>query len=146
MKIILSSILMLICLCGCDSESKDFVYQEYELPGMTGTLLELDIETDKAVLINDKAEFQRVFSNFPNAKAVDFKHYTLLLVKGVSISGIAGIEKTISITDNKYILTISVNRNIATVMQPWHLAYIIPKTTSEENIILSVTYNFISYV
>ena len=140
MKTILS-LLMLICMCACDSESEDFIYKEYELPAKAGAL-ELDIETDKAVLINDEAEFQRVFSNFPNAKAVDFKNYTLLLVKGVSTSGIRSIEKTILKTDNKYMFTIQVNKNIATVMEPWCLAYIIPKT-SEENITLSVTYELL---
>ena len=100
MKTILS-LLMLICMCACDSESEDFIYKEYELPAKAGAL-ELDIKTDKAVLINDKVEFERVFSNFPNAKAVDFKNYTLLLVKVVSTSGIRSIEKTISKTDNKY--------------------------------------------
>lgn len=128
-------------MCACDSESEDFIYKEYELPAKAGAL-ELDIETDKAVLINDEAEFQRVFSNFPNAKAVDFKNYTLLLVKGVSTSGIRSIEKTILKTDNKYMFTIQVNKNSATVMEPWCLAYIIPKT-SEENITLSVTYELL---
>ena len=140
MKTILS-LLMLICMCACDSESEDFIYKEYELPAKAGAL-DLNIETDKAVLINDKVEFERVFSNFPNAKAVDFKNYTLLLVKGVSTSGIRSIEKTISKTDNKYMFTIHVNKNIAAVMEPWCLAYIIPKT-SEENIILSVTYELL---
>ena len=140
MKTILS-LLMLICMCACDSESEDFIYKEYELPAKAGAL-ELDIETDKAVLINDKVEFERVFSNFPNAKAVDFKNYTLLLVKGVSTSGIRSIEKTILKTDNKYMFAIHVNKNIATVMEPWCLAYIIPKT-SEENITLSVTYELL---
>ncbi len=140
MKIILS-VLMLICMCACDSESEDFIYKEYELPAKAGAL-KLDIDTDKAVLINDKVEFERIFSNFPNAKAVDFKNYTLLLVKGVSTSGITSIEKTILKTDNKYMFTIQVNKNSAAVMEPWCLAYIIPKT-SEENITLSVTYELL---
>ena len=140
MKTILS-LLMLICMCACDSESEDFIYKEYELPAKAGAL-DLNIETDKAVLINDEVEFERVFSNFPNAKAVDFKNYTLLLVKGVSTSGIRSIEKTILKTDNKYMFTIQVNKNIAAVMEPWCLAYIIPKT-SEENITLSVTYELL---
>lgn len=50
--------------------------------------------------------------------------------------------KTILKTDNKYMFTIHVNKNIATVMEPWCLAYIIPKT-SEENITLSVTYELL---
>lgn len=140
MKTILS-LLMLICMCACDSESEDFIYKEYELPAKAGAL-DLNIEADKAVLINDKVEFERIFSNFPNAKAVDFKNYTLLLVKGVSTSGISSIEKTILKTDNKYMFTIQVNKNIAAVMEPWCLAYIIPKT-SEENITLSVTYELL---
>jgi len=142
MKIILS-VLMLICLCGCDSESDDFIYREYQLPAYAMEL-QLNIETDKAVLINDKAEFQRVFSNFPNARAVDFKKYTLLLVKGVSPSGISDIEETISKTDNEYIFTISVKKNALTIIDPWYLAYIIPKT-NEGNIILSVTYECLDW-
>ena len=51
------------------SEFEDFVYQEYQLPAKASAL-ELNIETDKAVQINDKDEFQ-VFSNFPNAKDID---------------------------------------------------------------------------
>lgn len=140
MKIILS-ILMLICLCGCDSESEDFIYQEYQLPAKAGAL-DLNIETDKAVLINDKVEFQSVFSNFPNARAVDLNNYTLLFVKGVSTSGIREIKKTISKTDNEYIFTIYVERDSTAVMEPWYLAYIIPKT-SDENITLSVTYEIL---
>jgi hypothetical protein len=143
MKIILS-VLMLFCLCGCDSESDDdFIYREYQLPGeaMGGVYLNLGlgIESDKAVLINDEAEFQRVFFNYPNARAVDFKKYTLLLVKSFPPSGVRDIEKTISKTDDKYVFTFNVARNGHAILDPWYLAYIIPKT-SEENIILSVTY------
>ena len=63
-----------------------------------------------------RLRFERVFPIFPMQKAVDFKNYTLLLVKGVSTSGIRSIEKTISKTDNKYMFTIHVNKNIATVL------------------------------
>lgn len=66
MKTILS-LLMLICMCACDSESEDFIYKEYELPAKAAAL-DLNIETDKAVLINDKVEFERVFPIFPMQK------------------------------------------------------------------------------
>jgi hypothetical protein len=133
-------ILLLILLCGCDSESNDFVYQEYQLPASSSDL-NLNIEKDEATIINEKSEFQEVFGDYPNAKSIDFKKYTLLLTRGVSSSGIAEIQKTILKTDGgKYVFTITVKRNAAAVMEPWYLAYIIPKT-NEADITCKIDYD-----
>lgn len=134
-------ILMFILLCGCDKDSNnDLVYQEYRLPMNNGDL-NLNIMEDEALVINDKASFQMLFVEYPNAESVDFNKYTLLLVKGTSTSGIEDIQKVISKTeDNKYTFAITIKRSAPTVMERWYLAYIIPKA-NKENITLTVTYN-----
>lgn len=132
-------ILMLVFLCSCDNESDDFVYREYQLPANNGNL-ELKIGEEEVTLINDKTKFQEIFSYYPNAQTVDFNKYTLLLIRGISTSGIVEIQKSISKTDGgKYAFDITIERNQATVMEPWYLAYIIQKT-NEENIKFTINY------
>lgn len=132
-------ILMLVFLCSCDNESDDFVYREYQLPANNGNL-ELKIGEEEVTLINDKTKFQEIFSYYPNAQIVDFNKYTLLLIRGISTSGIVEIQKSISKTDGgKYAFDITIERNQATVMEPWYLAYIIQKT-NEENIKFTINY------
>lgn len=132
-------ILMLVFLCSCDNESDDFVYREYQLPANNGNL-ELKIGEEEVTLINDKTQFQEIFSYYPNAQTVDFNKYTLLLIRGISTSGIVEIQKSISKTDGgKYAFDITIERNQATVMEPWYLAYIIQKT-NEENIKFTINY------
>lgn len=132
-------ILMLVFLSSCDNESDDFVYREYQLPANNGNL-ELKIGEEEVTLINDKTQFQEIFSYYPNAQIVDFNKYTLLLIRGISTSGIVEIQKSISKTDGgKYAFDITIERNQATVMEPWYLAYIIQKT-NEENIKFTINY------
>lgn len=132
-------ILMLVFLCSCDNESDDFVYREYQLPANNGNL-ELKIGEEEVTLINDKTQFQEIFSYYPNAQIVDFNKYTLLLIRGISTSGIVEIQKSISKTDGgKYAFDITIERNQATVMEPWYLAYIIQKT-NDENIKFTINY------
>ncbi len=132
-------ILMLVFLSSCDNESDDFVYREYQLPANNGNL-ELKIGEEEVTLINDKTKFQEIFSYYPNAQTVDFNKYTLLLIRGISTSGIVEIQKSISKTDGgKYAFDITIERNQATVMEPWYLAYIIQKT-NEENIKFTINY------
>ena len=132
-------ILMLVFLSSCDNESDDFVYREYQLPANNGNL-ELKIGEEEVTLINDKTKFQEIFSYYPNAQIVDFNKYTLLLIRGISTSGIVEIQKSISKTDGgKYAFDITIERNQATVMEPWYLAYIIQKT-NEENIKFTINY------
>lgn len=132
-------ILMLVFLSSCDNESDDFVYREYQLPANNGNL-ELKIGEEEVTLINDKTKFQEIFSYYPNAQTVDFNKYTLLLIRGISTSGIVEIQKSISKTDGgKYAFDITIERNQATMMEPWYLAYIIQKT-NEENIKFTINY------
>ncbi|MCD8167036.1 MAG: hypothetical protein LUE93_13540 [Bacteroides sp.] len=131
--------LLLLFLYACDKKEEmiDFVYMEYSLP----VNCKLDIEEEKAILINDKAEFKEVFSEYPEARSVDFNKYTMILVKGTSNSGINKIDRTVSYNDfqRNYTFIIAIEQNPTTVVQGWHLAFLIPKTDTED-ITLNVEY------
>lgn len=132
------SLLILICLiCGCDKEPVDFIYAEYQLP----VDYRLNIENDRVVIINDKDTFQEIFSDYSSMKSIDFDKYTLLLVKGTATYGIQEIKKTISKDDdNNYVFSIMIIKNWSTVLQSWHLAFVISKS-KPENIIFTVEYD-----
>jgi len=63
-----------------------------------------------------------------------------LLIEGTSKNGIEKIDKQILKADNnKYKVIISVKMNDATVVEPWHVAYLIPKANAED-IVLTINY------
>lgn len=100
----------------------------------------MNIKKDEITIINDKTKFQEIFSDYPNVQSVDFNKYTLLLTRDISTSGIVEIQKSISKTDSgKYAFIITVKRNMSTIMESWHLAYIIPKA-NKQDIVFSVNY------
>ncbi|MCD8167035.1 MAG: hypothetical protein LUE93_13535, partial [Bacteroides sp.] len=125
-------LLLLLFLYACDKkeEMTDFVYMEYHLPDHC----KLDIEEEKAILINDKAEFKEVFSEYPEARAVNFNKYTMILVKGDANYGITQIERTVSYIEHSesYIFSIHVKMNMVTYGGPSSLAFLIPKTDTED--------------
>ena len=126
-------------LCGCNNESDDLFYKEYELPASNNEL-ELKIEEEKLTIINDNSTFRDIFYDYPNAQTIDFKKHTLLLVKEVSPKGIEEILKSITKIDGeKYAFKIIVKMNLASVLEPWCVAYIIPKT-NEAEILFSFEY------
>ena len=127
-----------LLLSGCDDEEKieSLSYEEYQLPMQP----QLEGGDDRAIVINDIKSFRHIFSAYPELEAIDFDTHTLVLAKGTANSGIHEIKKEISrSSDNKYQFTITIEQNLATVMSPWGVAYILPKT-SPSNIMLFVGY------
>lgn len=116
--------LMLLCMaCSNDDGDYSVTISEYEIPEFCHP----DIDKDKVVIINNKAEFNRAFANNKRLKHVDFKHSCLMLVSGVSTSGIDKIDKELTHTGNEYELKITITNNMLAVMEPWCVAYIVPK-------------------
>jgi len=100
----------------------------------------MKVKKDQVIVINDEIEFQKLFSDYPHLNSVDFGKSTLLLIEGISMSGIEKIDKQISKAENnKYEVIINVKMNLATVVESWSLAYLIPKTTAED-IVLTINY------
>ena len=132
-------VLSLVFLCSSCSNNDDIAsefYTYYNLPSDYN----MKVKKDQVIVINDEIEFQKLFSDYPHLNSVDFGKSTLLLIEGISMSGIEKIDKQISKAENnKYEVIISVKMNSATVVESWSLAYLIPKTTAED-IVLTINY------
>ncbi len=129
-------VLFLICLCnGCHDGESIPDFQVYNLPGHC----ELNIEVDTVVAVNSKAEFQALFSEYPEMRPVDFRKSTLLVAKGTSLKGIEKIDKEIVRTGGRLEITIDIKLNLTPVFQKWCLAYVVPKVETR-NIIYAINY------
>ena len=134
-SLLVLSLVFLCSSCSNDDTTSEF-YTYYNLPSDYNT----KIKEDKIIVINDEIEFQKLLSDYPHLESVDFGKSTLLLIEGISMSGIEKIDKQIvKAENNKYEVIISVKRNFTTVVEPWHVAYLIPKTTAKD-IVLTLSY------
>lgn len=134
-SLLVLSLVFLYSSCSNDDTTSEF-YTYYNLPSDYNT----KIKEDKIIVINNEIEFQKLLSGYPNIDPIDFGKSTLLLIEGTSKNGIEKIDKQILKADNnKYKVIISVKMNDATVVEPWHVAYLIPKTTAED-IVLTLSY------
>lgn len=127
-----------LLLSGCDDEEKieHLNYEEYQLPYRA----QLEGEDEQAIIINDIEEFQRIFSAHPELEAIDFDTHTLLAIKGTANYGIGKIKREITRGANKKTrFKITVLLTLQTVMDPWAIAYILPKSNASD-ITLSVSY------
>lgn len=55
-------------------------------------------------------------------------------------SGISKIEKELIQTGNGYELTVTVSQNLLAVLEPWCVAYIVPKGIDKNTVKLTVNY------
>ncbi|WP_139265212.1 hypothetical protein [Bacteroides ihuae] len=134
-SLLVLSLVFLCSSCSNDDTTSEF-YTYYNLPSDYNT----KIKEDKIIVINDEIEFQKLLSDYPHLESVDFGKSTLLLIEGISMSGIEKIDKQISKAENnKYEVIINVKMNLATVVEPWHVAYLIPKTNAED-IVFTINY------
>lgn len=131
--------LMLLCMACC-SDDKDYVetVSVYEIPDYCIP----DIDNEKVVIIGSDFEFWKIFTNNrKKLRQVDFNHARLLLVRGVSTSGISKIEKELThTTGNRYELTVNISQNMLAVLEPWCVAYIVPKGIDKNAVKLTVNY------
>lgn len=137
-KILFVTLTLLLCM-ACNSDDKDNVetISVYEIPASCIP----NIDKDKIMIICSEAEFKNIFAN--NSKLlrpVNFSHTGLLLVRGVSTSGISKIEKELTQTGNGYELTVTVSQNLLAVLEPWCVAYIVPKGIDKNTVKLTVNY------
>ncbi len=113
-----------ITFCCCNStDDVQFVYAEYSLPQSCV----LPIEEEQPLIVSSETAYAQLFAGVNGLKAVDFDNYNLLLVKGTSTSGIERIEKTVAVEGTCCSLSLDIKKNLAAVMQPWHVALLLPK-------------------
>jgi len=137
-KILFVTLTLLLCM-ACSSDDKDNAetISVYEIPASCIP----NIDKDKIMIICSEAEFKNIFAdNSKLLRPVNFSHAGLLLVRGVSTSGISKIEKELTQTGNGYELTVTVSQNLLAVLEPWCVAYIVPKGIDKNTVKLTVNY------
>lgn len=74
------------------------------------------------------------------SKEVNFSKNNLLLVYDTSTSGIYKITKKLTKTKDGYDIDITVHQNMLCVMEPWCIAYIVPKKLSRKDVKVKIEY------
>ena len=96
------------------------------------------LSMDSVTLVNDNATLQSLCNNAPT---LDLTNHSLVIVSGVSTSGIESINTYLTTTDNvSYDLKIDVIKDMTTVVIGWRKYILIPKTISRDNITLEINY------
>ena len=129
-------LLLLTCLSSCMNNDpiSDFNCPvEYDIPNGP----HLSDHNGEILLINNDWELKAVFAeDYTLLKPVDFHNYRILIIKGHSPYGIESIDHELH--DNN--LTINISQTIATVVEPWTVAYIIPRDINPADIKISINY------
>lgn len=93
---------------------------------------------DSVTLVNDNASLQALCNEAPT---LDFTNHSLVIVSGVSTSGITSINTYLTTTDNVYYdLKIDVIKDMTTSVVGWRKNILIPKTMSSDYITLEINY------
>lgn len=93
---------------------------------------------DTMLLINNNQQLNQLCANTP---AIDFSKQSLLLIKGVSTSGIDTIKTNFEENINAtYSLSIHVIQDMTCVAQGWYKCYLVPKINSLQDISVIITY------
>lgn len=130
--------LLLYCICFSCNDDKESSISRYNIPYS----LQPDIEKDAIVIIDSEAAFREAFVNTESSlPAINFKDSNLLLVSGVSSSGISELDTDFIKDGSKYRLNIEVEQNYATVVQPWCIGYRIPKDLKRGDVVLNIKYS-----
>jgi len=136
-RVLLQLLSFMFCVCiSCSDDDTIVSASPFELPSYCNPV----IDEEKIVLIDNETDFKQVFANYPSLKPIDFRHMKLLLVKDTARQGIENIEKQLLKTKSVYELTVTVRLTAATVMEPWCIAYAIPKEIDMEDIKLTIDY------
>jgi len=70
---------------------------------------------------------------------IDFSRYTLLMARGISLSGIGSVEAYFSRdATNKYTLSVAIVPTIAHVLQGWVVLFLTPKLSENATVSLEI--------
>ncbi len=86
--------------------------------------------SDKTSVVTDINGYRELFDDEASIEKcdIDFSTKNLIVAQGTSSCGIASITSRIENTDNEWTLTIEIQENVASVMESWCVAYVVPKT------------------
>ena len=124
--ILFTFVLSLLMLCGCskDDEVKATPYnlQASALKPVAG---------DKTVVVSDLAGYRDLFADEMaiDKYDIDFSKKNLIVSQGISNYGIASINSSIENIDGIWILSVEIQQNLTTAIEPWCVGYTVPKSS-----------------
>lgn len=137
MKKLLWLPILLLCCC-CEKDISEEI-REYELSN-GHSYFNPDIEENKAVFVESEEAFRQLFAEYKDLPPIDFKKSKLMLVKGRSSYGISELKKQLVKTNCGYELTVVVKMNLTTVITPWCIGYVLPKTEEMGEVNVTIEY------
>lgn len=126
-----------LLMCGCTNEEDSQPYK-YELKAS-----ELkNSNQNEAEVITDLAGYQNLFKDEADAGKcnVDFKKQDLIVCRGTSSGNIVSITEDIKDHEGTWYISIVIEKGIAAVMEPWCVAYVVPKSANATQVKTDIRY------
>lgn len=124
MKYLVLSLLLVISFCSCEKSDSDAVSTQLDVSASCT----ITSPAEKIVVANSEEELTQLLEDRSQFPKVDFSRYTVLLTHGIENSGISHLSSKVSEQNNTWMMSVTIEHNYATVMEPWIVAYLIPKT------------------
>lgn len=133
----ITTLFSLLLMCACTN-------QENSLPALYELRASELKKSDKDVaeVIKDIEGYKNLFKEEESSVKceIDFKKNDLIVCKGTSNSGIASITKDVVNVEGTWLISVEIIQSLATVMQPWCVAYVVPKNGNATKVKMDVRY------
>lgn len=146
LPIIVAALVGLAIATSCEKEKENGNEQIIAQPAehdvafvdFTDSIPCMMMSMDSVTLVNDSATLKHLCDS---AAALDFSSQSLVIVSGVSTSGIDTIKTSLTTTDNiQYRLSVDVIQDMTSMPMGWKKYLLIPKTLNINNITLLINY------
>ena len=137
------TIIALLALCAMFSCSSNDEIESMPDPVSIEESLSYKVHGDgSTAIINSKGALQQTLPGGYEvfANKVDFSKNNLLLIYGTSNYGVAYIDKKQAKNDDKFYFEITVQQNMLCVMEPWCIAYVVPKGLNKSHVDIKIKY------
>lgn len=127
-----------VFLGACSNNEDTHTYQ-YAL--QASELKEFGEESAK--VITDLAGYKSLFKDEADAGKcnIDFKKQDLIVCRGTSNGNITSITEDIKNHEGTWYISIVIEKGIAAVMEPWCVAYVVPKSATATQVKTDIRYN-----
>lgn len=131
------SLLYILLMCGCSNEE---IAQPYQFKLQASELK--DFGEDSTKVITDLAGYKGLFKDEASAVIcdIDFKQKDLIVCRGTSSGNIVSITENINNHKGTWYISVVIEKGIAAVMEPWCVAYVVPKSADSTLVNTDIRY------
>lgn len=140
MKNLIALLALLCAMFSCnDSEDTEIMSEPTSIEGFLRCKV---LSNESAIIVSSKEALQHVSPDayMTYTDKVDFSKNNLLLISGTCTSGIGEIEKKQARSNDTFFFEINIYKNWLCVMEPWCIAYVVPKGLSAADIDVRINY------